>query len=97
MPTETISRPPDSGGREIDPVLIFVMNLFGGACWGYFKLGQTRKGIAALIIFVALMLPTWCAGSLIVSLIAAIDGYLQARQFESGHRLGMWTFFNGHS
>jgi len=85
---------PSADGRVVLPVNAFIFNLLVGACLGYFRIGQTQKAWTALAAFVLLMFPTWCIGSLVVSLAAAIDGYLQASQLEAGHTIAQWTFFN---
>ena len=91
-PASTI-RPSDDG-RIISPVNVFVFNLLAGACLGYFRLGQTQKAWTALVLFLLLLFPTWCIGSLAIALVAAVDGYLQASQLEAGQSIGQWTFFN---
>jgi len=91
-PTPETARP----ARAVSPINVFVFNLLVGGCLGYFKLGQKKKGWTALVLFILLAVPTWCTGSLLLSLITAVDGYLQAKQAESGRTLGEWTFFNAH-
>jgi hypothetical protein len=58
-------------------------------------MGQKTKGIVAIVVWlVGLVL---CGiPSMIVSLLGAIDGYLQAQQLQQGHPVGQWTFFNDH-
>ena len=91
------------GGEELvyptnppkDPVLILVLNLllFGGV--GYIVMGQKTKGIVAIVVWlVGLVL---CGiPSMIVCVVGAIDGYLQAMQLQAGNPVGQWTFFNDH-
>jgi hypothetical protein len=93
---------PPSGGAIIypqqppkDPVLILVLNLIVAGCLGYFMIGQKMKGIVAVI--------AWCLGlftcgivSGLVSVAAAIDGYLQAQHLKNGLPVAEWTFFNDH-
>jgi hypothetical protein len=97
--------PPASGkGGELvypqqppkDPILILVLNLLVAGCLGYFMIGQKMKGIVALIAVLVLAIPTCGAGSLLVSVAAAIDGYMQAQQLQAGHPVAQWTFFNDH-
>lgn len=79
-----------------DPVLILVLNLIVAGCLGYFLMGQKMKGIVALIGFVVLAPFTCFAGSYLLAVVAAIDGYLQAQHQKNGFNLGEWTFFNDH-
>jgi uncharacterized membrane protein len=89
------TRPP-TGGRVMPPVNAFVFNLLVGGCLGYFLLGQKQKGIAALIAFLILIPVTWCTGSMVLAMLAAVDGYMQAAHVRDGKAIGQWTFFNGH-
>src|ERR1051326_7179060 len=50
------SKPPD-------PVLVFVLNLFGAGGLGYWILGQKAKAAIAVVLFVALAWPTCFSGS----------------------------------
>jgi len=105
MTSSTPTPPPttEKGGEIIypqqppkDPILILVLNLLllGGV--GYFMIGQKMKGIVSLIAVLVLAIPTCGAGSLLVSVAAAIDGYMQAQQLQAGHPVAQWTFFNDH-
>jgi len=87
---------PSPDGRAVSPVTVFICNLLIAACLGYFRIGQKQKGWTALVLFLLLAFPTWCAGSLLVSLVAAVDGYLQASELEAGRRIGQWTMFRSH-
>jgi len=94
--------PPPPGGGDIvypstpakEPILILVLNILLGGV-GYIVMGQMQKGIAALVGwllgFVLCGIP-----SVIIALVAAIDGFLQAQQLQQGHPVGQWTFFNTH-
>lgn len=79
-----------------DPILIAVLNLIVAGCLGYFMIGQKMKGIVSLIIWVVLIIPTCGTGSGLLSIVTAIDGYLQAQQLQAGHPVAQWTFFNDH-
>ncbi len=79
-----------------DPVLIAVLNLIVAGCLGYFMMGQKMKGIVAVIAWV-LGLATCGIVSGLVSIVAAIDGYLQAQNLKNGLPLGEWTFFDKHA
>ena len=88
--------PPPTLDRSASSLRIFILNLLLGGCAGYFKLGQKQKAWTALVLFVALIVPTWCGGSLLLSLLTAIDGLLQSNQRRAGFAIGQWTFFNSH-
>ncbi len=79
-----------------DPVLIAVLNLIVAGCLGYFMIGQKMKGIVAVIIWVAGLFFTCGTVSGLVSVVAAIDGYLQAQLLKAGTPVAQWTFFNDH-
>jgi len=78
-----------------DPILILVLNLLVAGCLGYFMIGQKMKGIVAVIAWV-LGLFTCGIVSGLVSIAAAIDGYLQAQHLKNGLPVAQWTFFNDH-
>ena len=75
-------------------MLILNLLLLGGV--GYIILGQKTKGIVAIVVYLVVAIPTCGVGSGLVSIAAAIDGYLQAQQLQQGHPVGQWTFFNDH-
>jgi hypothetical protein len=77
LATPSTAEPPSStGGGSIDPRLAFILNLLGAACAGYYLLRQTTKGVIALILFAVLFAPPSCGvGSMVIALLAAIDGY----------------------
>jgi hypothetical protein len=79
-----------------DPILVLVLNLLVAGGVGYIIMGQKTKGIVAIISWFVLLIVTCGAGSGLVSIVAAIDGYLQAQQLQAGHPVGQWTFFNDH-
>ena len=94
--------PAPSGGALVypstppkDPILVLVLNLLVAGGVGYIIMGQKMKGIVAIVI--------WCVGlvlcgipSGLVSILAAVDGYMQAQQLQQGHPVGEWTWFNDH-
>ena len=96
--------PTGPGGGDIvyptqppkDPILVLVLNLLVAGGVGYIIIGQKTKGIAAIIAWIVLLFVTCGAGSGILSIVTAIDGYLQAQQLQAGHPVGQWTFFNDH-
>jgi len=79
-----------------DPILVLILNLLllGGV--GYIILGQKVKGIVAIVTCLIVAVPTCGTASLLLALVTAIDGYLQAQQLQQGHAVGAWTFFNDH-
>jgi hypothetical protein len=79
-----------------DPILVLILNLLVLGGVGYIILGQKTKGIVAIVLYVIVALPTCGSGSLLIALVAAIDGYLQSQQLQQGHPVGQWTFFNDH-
>jgi hypothetical protein len=95
--------PPAAGGDLVypttppkDPILVLVLNLLVAGGVGYLIMGQKMKGIVAIVSWVVLLFVTCGAGSGLVSIVAAIDGYMQAQQLQAGHPVGQWTFFNDH-
>ena len=94
---------PGKGGQIIqpqqppkDPIIILVLNLIVAGCLGYFMIGQKMKGIIALIAWLVLIIPTCGAGSGLIAVVAAIDGFMQATALKEGHPIAEWTFFNDH-
>lgn len=79
-----------------DPILVLVLNLIVAGGLGYIIIGQKMKGIVAIVAWIVLLFLTCGAGSGIVSIVGAIDGYLQAQQLQQGKPVGQWTFFNDH-
>ena len=78
-----------------DPILVLVLNLLVAGGVGYIIMGQKTKGIVAIVVWVV----GWAlcgTPSGIVSVLGAIDGYLQAQQLQQGHPVGQWTWFNDH-
>jgi hypothetical protein len=102
--TPTPPPPPAAGSGELiyppqppkDPAIILILNLLLFGCVGYFMMGQKMKGIVAVIAWVVLAIPTCGVLSGIISVVAAIDGYLQAQHHQAGYPLGPWTFFKDH-
>ena len=94
---------PAGGGELIqpsvppkDPILILVLNLLAAGGVGYIIIGQKTKGIVAIVVWIVLLFVTCGAGSGILSIVTAIDGYLQAQQLQQGKPIGQWTWFNDH-
>lgn len=79
-----------------DPILVLVLNLLVAGGVGYIIMGQKVKGIVAIVAWLVLLVVTCGAGSGLVAIVAAVDGYLQAQQLQAGHPVGPWTFFNDH-
>ena len=80
-----------------DPELVAALNLLPGAAGGYARLGQKKKAIAALIVWIVFLVPPSCGiVSGVVAIVAAIDGYQQARHLKNGHPIGQWTWFRKH-
>lgn len=101
--------PPPSGGGPAaagelvypatppkDPILVMVLNLLVAGGVGYLILGQKLKGIVAIVLWVILLFATCGAGSGLIAVVAAIDGYMQAQQLQAGHPVAQWTFFQDH-
>ena len=95
--------PPGAGSGIIypttppkDPILVLVLNLLVAGGVGYIIMGQKVKGIVAIVAWVILLFVTCGAGSGLVAIIGAIDGYMQAQQLQQGHPIGEWTFFQDH-
>lgn len=95
--------PPAGGGGLIhpstppkDPILVLVLNLLVAGGVGYLIIGQKMKGIVAIIVWLVLLVTTCGAGSGLLAIITAIDGYLQAQHLQQGRPVGEWTFFNDH-
>src|SRR4028118_1461955 len=97
-PTGPIGTGPGAGGDDIvypttppkDPILVLVLNLLVAGGVGYLIMGQKMKGIVAIIVWVV----GWALcgiPSVLVAVVAAIDGYLQAQQLQQGRPVGQWT------
>jgi hypothetical protein len=95
--------PTGAGGGDLvypttppkDPILVLVLNLLVAGGVGYIIMGQKTKGIVAIVVWVV----GWALCGIpsgIVSVLGAIDGYLQAQQLQQGHPVGQWTWFNDH-
>jgi hypothetical protein len=104
-PTGPSGGPPvGAGGGDLvypttppkDPILVLVLNLLLAGGVGYIIMGQKTKGIVAIVAYVILLFVTCGAGSGLVAIVAAIDGYLQAQQLQQGKPVGQWTWFNDH-
>lgn len=84
------------GGTWRNPIAVLIANLLGAGGAGYLLLGQTQKGVVAIVVFFVLGIPTCFAASYAISIVFAADGYLQAQHLEAGRRIGQWTLFNQH-
>jgi len=94
--------PPAPGGDLVyptqppqNPVLILILNLLVLGGVGYIIMGQKTKGIVAIVVWLVGLVMCGIP-SLIVCVVGAIDGYLQAMQLQAGTPVGQWTFFNDH-
>jgi hypothetical protein len=104
LPPSAGGPPAAPGGGDIvypqqppkDPVLIAVLNLVVAGCLGYFMIGQKLKGIAAVIAWIVGAIFTCGTVSLLVSIVGAIDGYMQAQHLKAGFPLAQWSFFDKH-
>ena len=76
-----------------DPILVLFLNLVPGGGWGYLFLRQWAKAIIAIVIYVPVAIITWGPGAVLLSIITAIDAYLQAKQLDAGRTIGQFTFF----
>lgn len=95
--------PVPSGGETVypqqppkDPVLIAILNLIVAGCLGYFMIGQKLKGITAVIAWILGAIFTCGTVSMLVSIVGAIDGYMQAQHLKAGFPVQQWTFFDKH-
>ncbi|HEY0159643.1 MAG TPA: hypothetical protein VGF28_20310 [Thermoanaerobaculia bacterium] len=95
--------PAGGGGGDViypatppkDPILVLILNLFLAGV-GSIILGQKTKGIVAIVTWFIIAIPTCGAGSGLVAIVMAVDGYLQAQQLQQGRPVGQWTFFSDH-
>lgn len=78
-----------------DPILVMVLNLLVAGGVGYIIMGQKTKGIVAIVVWLVGLVACGIPSG-IVSILGAIDGYLQAQQLQQGHPVGEWTFFSDH-
>lgn len=102
-PPPTSGGGPSGGGDLIypatppkDPILVLILNLLVLGGVGYIILGQKMKGIVAIVTCLIVAIPTCGAASLLIAVVAAVDGYLQAQQLQQGHPIAQWSFFNDH-
>lgn len=94
--------PPARGGGDLvhpstppkDPIVTLLLNLVAGV--GYFRLGQKMKGIAAVVLWLVVGIPTCGSGAGLLSILYAVDGFFQAQQLKDGFPVGQWTFFTNH-
>ena len=67
---------------ENDPVVALVLNLLVCGFAGYVYLGQPRKAVLALVLWLIGLALTCGAASCVVALLAAIDAYRQAERIQ---------------
>jgi hypothetical protein len=95
---------PGGGGGDVvypnnppaDPTLVLILNLLVAGGVGYLIMGQKTKGIVAIVAWLVLLVFTCGVGSGLLSIVTAIDGYMQAQLLKAGTPVGQWTFFNDH-
>jgi TM2 domain-containing membrane protein YozV len=75
---------------DANPILLAVLNLFLFGAVGYFMMGQSGKGIAALIYWFVGSLCTAIAipVPLIVAALTAYDAYLLGQKLQAGESIG---------
>ena len=86
--------PPARGGGGKDPIAALLLNLLLLGGTGYLFIGQRKKGIVMIVIFFAAGIPTCFAASFAISIVSAVDVYLQASLLAEGREIGEWTFFH---
>jgi len=70
---------------DANPILLAILNLFLFGGVGYLLMGQKKKGIIAIVIFVV----TSCVGlSPIAAIIFAYDAYLLGQKLQQGESIG---------
>ncbi|MEO0601445.1 MAG: hypothetical protein AAF211_08420 [Myxococcota bacterium] len=70
---------------DANPVVLGLANLVFGSL-GYFLMGQSQKGVVALVITIVSM---WCCGlGVVPALVFAYDGYLLAQKLAAGESIG---------
>lgn len=85
--TVVASNPPKQPGQ------IAAMSLFL-PWWGQIALGQDAKGFLMLLA-TTVWTGLWWFGAMILPLLAAIDGYVLAKELQAGRAIGPWDFFWG--
>ena len=78
-----------------DPIVVMILNLLVAGGVGYIIMGQKTKGIVAIVVWLVGLVACGIPSGL-VSILGAIDGYLQTQQLQQGHPVGQWTWFNDH-
>ena len=74
---------------DANPIVIAICNWFIGGALGYFLLGQKKKAIISVVIYVVLFSCTLGIGLLPWLLITAYDGYLLAQKLQAGESIGI--------
>ncbi len=72
---------------DTNPIIIAVANWFGWGGLGYFLMGQKKKAIISVIVFLVGGTIT-CGLLYMFSLITAYDGYLLGQKLQSGQAIG---------
>ena len=73
---------------DANPILYAICNWFGWGALGYFLMGQKKKAIIAVVIF--LLVGGITCGALMLPIIAvfAYDAYLVGQKLQSGQSVG---------
>ena len=71
---------------DANPILFAILNIFFG-CVGYFVMGQSKKGVFALIYYIV---GVWCffLPGLILLLCFVYDAYLLGQKLAAGESIG---------
>lgn len=78
---------------DANPIIFAVCNWFGAGALGYFLMGQKKKAMIAVGVFVAVMFLSVCTLGLasmmyVYVLIFAYDAYLLGQKLQSGQAIG---------
>ena len=72
---------------DANPILLAVLNLFGFAGLGYFLMGQKKKAIISVIVF---LIGGTCTFGLLCMMcwVTAYDAYLLGQKLSQGESIG---------
>ena len=71
---------------DANPIVLAVLNvLICGLPLGYFMMGQSGKGIAAIIYIILL---SWTGFGMLLAFVFAYDAYLLGQKLASGESIG---------